>query len=430
MNAAIVPGRGLTRRRAYAIVIAACALPRFAILLYERGAVLQDVEKSKVLAQVYVHTGTFGYVPGHPSAYTQPLYGWFLIPIVWITGLRWWSLGGVQILVAVGTSILVFEIGRRCFSLRVGLAAAVIATLQPYLVWHDIHGNREILDQFLGAAMFLLTLVAAERRTVRLGAALGLVTGVAILSNSRLVVLPLVFGAFLLWRGAGWAVAAAVPVLAVVALAPWVVRNRVDVGCWAITTDSRALWKANNPNTYATLAAGLWIDQVVEKADVPPRQARPIPNRWLTPSEAGGFYASSGKVIAVPECAQTPYYEHLVFKFWKRHPGEKARLALQATWMLWSPQIGIEDSQTSVDTARRWVEPIYMVPLYLLAIAGLFLVAPVFRVLALAFALYETAGAWVFAGTTRYRVPWDFVLALLAAVALERLWSKRRRATA
>ena len=29
--------------------------------------------------------------------------------------------------------------------------------------------------------------------------------------------------------------------------------------------------------------------------------------------------------------------------------------------------------------------------------------------------------AWVFAGTTRYRVPWDFVLALLAAAALSRL---------
>ena len=43
------------------------------------------------------------------------------------------------------------------------------------------------------------------------------------------------------------------------------------------------------------------------------------------------------------------------------------------------------------------------------------------------FVLYETAAAWVFAGTTRYRVPWDFVLALLAAAALDRRSGSRSR---
>ena len=48
----------------------------------------------------------------------------------------------------------------------------------------------------------------------------------------------------------------AVLIVALVVVAPWVVRNHVQVGCFAITTDARALWKANNVNTYATLAAG------------------------------------------------------------------------------------------------------------------------------------------------------------------------------
>ena len=63
--------------------------------------------------------------------------------------------------------------------------------------------------------------------------------------------------AFVLWRGAGWLAAAAVPVVALVALAPWVIRNKVELGCYAITTDARSLWKANNPNTYKTLAERL-----------------------------------------------------------------------------------------------------------------------------------------------------------------------------
>src|SRR5579864_1170071 len=165
----------MTRRLAYPIVIAVCALPRLAVLFHERGSILNQFEKSNILAKLYVRTGTFGYVPGHPSAYTQPLYGWFLIPIYWIAGFHWWSVGTVQILVAVATSIVIFETGRRFLSARIGLMAAVIATLQPYLVWHDVHGNREILDQLIGAAMFGLALAVGGHRRVWLGAALGIV---------------------------------------------------------------------------------------------------------------------------------------------------------------------------------------------------------------------------------------------------------------
>ena len=42
---------------------------------------------------------------------------------------------------------------------------------------------------------------------------------------------------------------------------------------------------------------------------------------------------------------------------------------------------------------------------------------------------YNTLVAMVFAGTIRYRVPWDFVLAVLAAFALERAGTSRGRRT-
>jgi 4-amino-4-deoxy-L-arabinose transferase-like glycosyltransferase len=332
--------------------------------------------------------------------------------------------GTAQLLVAVATSVCVLEIGRRFLSLRAGVLAAVIATLQPYLVWHDLHGNREILDQLLGAAMFGLTLLAAARRTLWPAVALGAVSGVAILSNSRLVLLPFVIAAFLLWQGVGWAGTIAVPVVAAIALAPWVVRNRVEVGCFAITTDARALWKANNLGTYAVLAHGGWIDNV---PDIPERRGPHVPDRWQTPEYAAEIYRTQHRIIDVPECHQEAHYEHLVLRFWEHHPGAKAKLAVQATRMMWNPRVGIEGEQESgVDSLRRWVEPLYTVPLFLLAIAGLFVVPAAFRALALIFVGYETAAAWLFAGTTRYRVPWDFVLALLAAAALERAWRRIR----
>jgi 4-amino-4-deoxy-L-arabinose transferase-like glycosyltransferase len=410
----------VTRRFAYPIVIAVCALPRLAVLLHERESVQDNFEKSRILAQLYLRTGTFGYVPGHPSAYTQPLYGWFLIPVFWIAGFHWWTTGTIQVLVAVATSLVVFETGRRFLSARIGLIAAVVATLQPYLVWHDVHGNREILDQLLGAAMFGLTLLTIARRSAWVGAALGLVAGLAVLSNARLVLLPVVLALFVVWRGAGWVAAVAVPIVALIAVSPWVIRNRAELGCITITTDGRALWKANNLNTYATLSNGLWLDQV---PDVPQRPAGKLPPAfWMTPEEAGDQYTENHRVFVVPECAQQARYEHLVFQFWEHHPGEKAKLMAQATWMMWNPRVGIEGAQESgVDSLRHWAEPLYTVPLFLLAIAGLFFVPFDVRVLAVVFLLYETGAAWVFAGTTRYRVPWDFVLALLAAAALDRI---------
>jgi hypothetical protein len=47
-------------------------------------------------------------------------------------------------------------------------------------------------------------------------------------------------------------------------VAPWVARNRSVIGCATITTDTRALWKANNQATHDVLARGGWIDDVPE----------------------------------------------------------------------------------------------------------------------------------------------------------------------
>jgi 4-amino-4-deoxy-L-arabinose transferase-like glycosyltransferase len=392
------------------------------LLVHERGAILASfTEKSDDFAQTFVASGTFGFIPGHPSASTQPLYGFFLVPIYWIAGRHWWSVGGAQILVAVAVALLVYEIGRRILSRSAGLLAALATTLHPYLVWHDIHVNREILDQLLGAAMVLLALLAARRGSLWLAAALGAVAGLAILSNTRLALLPLVLAGYLLWRLGRAAVVPAVLVLAVAAItvAPWVVRNRVQVGCWSITTDARALWKANTMQTYDILARGGWID------DVPPLPGAPR----YTPEMQGAKWKVDHVLLPVDECAQQRFYEAKVEDFWREHPGEKARLAGQATAMLWSPVARSDAAGASEgggSLARRLVEPVYMGIVYALAAVGLFLVPRALGVLAVSFLAYETLAAAVFAGTTRYRVPWDFLLMLLAAAAVTRLPLLRR----
>ena len=405
-------------RGAALLVVAAAAVPRLLALAIEREQILEAyVEKSDVFARTLVSSGTFGFLPGVPSAYTQPLYAWFLAGLYWPLDRSWAVVGLAQVLVAVVTALLVLAIGTHLATVRTGVLAALVATLHPYLVWHDIHVNREILDGLLAAAIVLLALLAYERRSLPPALGLGAVTGLAILSNARLLLLPLVLAPYVAWRvrPAGRAIAAAALVVVGAALvtAPWVVRNKVVIGCATITTDTRALWKANNPATYDVLARGGWIDDVPDLPGVP---------AW--PEKAAGISVAAAK--AVDECAQSSFYRDEVFDFWREHPGEKARLAVQAVGMLWSPFLSVtaDDAaqQGASDLAQRTVEPAFVLMLYAFALWGAFLAPRRFVALAALLLGFNTLMAMVFAGTVRYRAPWDFVLALLAAFALERAW--------
>jgi hypothetical protein len=123
-------------------------------------------------------------------------------------------------------------------------------------------------------------------------------------------------------------------------------------------------------------------------------------------------------------------FRHETVEFWKQHPGEKLKLMQQAVRMLWDPRP--IRTETGPDAGgnrslRTWAEASYAIPLFLLTLLGIGLrVVPLrFLLLALLFIVYETLAAMLFAGATRYRVPWDFVLALLAAAAVDRVLTLR-----
>jgi 4-amino-4-deoxy-L-arabinose transferase-like glycosyltransferase len=405
------------RTQLWLIAVAAIA-PRVVVLVHERKDILTAfTDKSDDFAQTFVHHGTFGFVPGEPSAYTQPLYGFFLVPIYRIFGRHWWAVGGAQILVATATAFLVYAIGARALSRRAGTVAAIVSALNPYLVWHDVHLNREILDQLVGAAFVLCALIAADRRSLPWATAAGVCGGLAILGNVRLILLPVVVAVYLLFRaGWGWAPLALVAA-ATLTVAPWVVRNRVQVGCFALTTDARALWKANNLQTYDLLAAGKWIDDVRD----PP--GHPFPN----PEEARDLYRQTGNKVHVNECANQRYYQRRVRRFWRDHPGEKAKLAAQAVRMEWDPRTTASATESGQGAIRDWAQPLYTSVLFALGLAGAALAPRRFAALALGLLVYQTLAAMVFVGATRYRVPYDFLIALLAAAALDWAYLRRRR---
>ena len=302
-------------------------------------------------------------------------------------------------------------------SRRAGAIAAILATLNPYLVWHDVHLNREVLDQLVAAALILCTLVAADRRSVKWAGVAGVLGGLAVLGNVRLVFIPLVVAAYLVVRnGWSWAPVALVA-LAALTVTPWVVRNKVEVGCFALTTDGRALWKANNAQTYDLLAHGKWIDDVKDPPD------HPFPN----PEEARDLYRQTGKKRHVNECANQSYYQHKAWKFVSDHPGEKARLAGQAVRMEWDPRTTASATDSGHGAIRSLAQPLYTSVLYAFALIGIFVTARRFVGLALAVLAYQTLAAVVFVGATRYRIATDFLIALLGAGAIEWVLARRWR---
>ncbi len=405
----------MSRRVALLIVTAAAIVPRAVVVIVERQRLLEGLtEKSDRFATNLVNSGTLGFIPGRPSAFTQPLYSLVLAPLYATVGRSWLSVAVLQILIAAGTAVLVYAIGTRIASRQIAVLASLLATLHPYLMWHDVHLNREIVDGFLAALVTLLVVLTTERNSVRLAACTGAACGFAVLGNARLALLPAVLAVYLALlltpRRRAVGAAALVVAVALLVVSPWIVRNRISVGCVALTTDARALWKANNSSTYEVLARGDWIDQVPQLAGAPP---------W--PELAADITERTGRVVEVDECAQMRLYRGLVIDFWREHPGEKARLSLQAIGMLWNPTVTVDESGPDsgiAGFAKNVVDPLYVILLAGFALVGASRLPRRFLALVLILLGYQTVMAMVFAGTVRYRAPWDFLICIPAAFGL------------
>ena len=115
----------------------------------------------------------------------------------------------------------------------------------------------------------------------------------------------------------------------------------------------------------------------------------------------------------------------------------RRRLAAQAAVMLWSPFLSVEADEAGQQGLVRHRAALGRAAFVDRALRARALAARSSRrstssTLAALLLGLNTVMAMVFAGTVRYRAPWDFVLALLAAFALERAWEllRERRAGA
>lgn len=158
--------------------------------------------------------------------------------------------------VVVGALLVpaVGRIGGLAFGRRAGLLAAGIAAFYPDLIWYAAH--------FWSETVFLVLLWWAMERLVaadadgsaRTAAAAGLLWGLAILTRETILYLTPLAAAWLFWRAprpAGGTRAAAFALCAVLAVAPWTIRNWIVFRAFVpvATSGGLALFQGNAPLT-------------------------------------------------------------------------------------------------------------------------------------------------------------------------------------
>lgn len=368
-----------------------------------------DLEARFVAAGHWFFSST-PYGNPHQSTWKAPGYGTFLGGLYALDGSSVdKSLVLQNLLLAPVTVGLTHLLGRRLFSVRVGLVAAFVVALYPNTWQFDVRLYSEVLANPL--TLFALILLLTARRPALLGAVIG---ACLLIRPSSLFLLV---GAAVAFWAAGGAregtrqLAICVGVAALV-VAPWSIRNATLPGPWVpISVQSAALY-------------GTFNDDAAHDTQLPYKW-RPVPARDVA--------------LFRPENRLTDgaLYRELnsrALDYIRAHPASVPnallRNSLQRLWDLRPPGQVLDD--TAFEGRTRSVAAVGLglyYPLLLLAVLG-FLGLDRRRKLIVAALVLAASVIYIGDAGTRYRTPFEPLIVVLAvsALPLSRLEGAVRRA--
>jgi 4-amino-4-deoxy-L-arabinose transferase-like glycosyltransferase len=260
-------------------LLALTLVVRLAALVLGADGLSRDPDNYRGLAENLLDRGVLGQ-GATPSAYRPPLYPLLLVPCV---ALREWSPAAIGVLhLALGMATVwgVHWLGRQWRLGRGAWCAAALVACDPILVHQTAQVMTETTAAFLATAALMALTVASERPTACAVAASGASIAFAALCRPTFLVL-LACAAPLAIRHAPKRfsralLASAYFSAAAAALAPWALRNEMQLGQPIVSTThgGYTLWLGNNSSYYAFLrqrhACDVWraadFDAVVLKA--------------------------------------------------------------------------------------------------------------------------------------------------------------------
>ena len=354
--------------------------------------------------------------PAMPSAQHPPLTVLVLTPVAWATNGNPLAMRFTMVVLGAFTVVLVGLLAREIAGDGVGLLAAGIAAVYPFLWVNDGLIMSETLTALTVAGALLLTYKLVRRPRLLTAAGLGAVCGLATLARAEVVLLaPLLAVWLLLWRRraswrSGLATAGTVVAVSGLVIAPWFGYDlaRFQDATFVSTNDGIALAGSNcDVAYYGNLIGGTTL----------------TPGQCLPANPPSGDDSVAARA-----------YRDKAFAYMRGHLQRLpvvSRHAWGAHWSVFRPQ----DALSETEGRPRWVTELgfaFYYPMLTLAIGGTVVLwrrrTPVWPLLVPP--IIVTLSAVVSYGQVRFRVEAEPVLVVLASVALAAAfgwWRRRRR---
>ena len=220
-------------------ILAAALVVRVAAVAFLSSPLYSD-EIDYVALGKSVAAGEGYRADGHPTAYRPPGYPLFLAASFKTFGDSLYPPRAAQVLADLLSCYLVYALGKRLFSERVGIAASAVFALFPAQILYVPH----LMTETIFTTLFLLYLFLCTGRTASVKADLlaGIVIGAATLVRPTILLLPAaVFAARIF---GGWTRRDNIRSIAItlasalVVLSPWLIRNAVTLGRPTLTTST------------------------------------------------------------------------------------------------------------------------------------------------------------------------------------------------
>jgi 4-amino-4-deoxy-L-arabinose transferase-like glycosyltransferase len=206
-----------------------------------------------------------------PSAGHPPLWELLLGGVSWLGGTSPNAHRFAGCLIGALVIVLVGLLARRVAGERAGVAAALVAAVYPVFIGADTSLLSETLYGALIASALLVALRVRDGAGWRAPAALGALIALAALTRSEaLLLLPLLGLPVAMWRRPGrWLRGGACAAACLVLLAPWAIRNLVELDRPVLisTNDGTLLAGANCDRTYHGIDLGFWNIDCISKKD-------------------------------------------------------------------------------------------------------------------------------------------------------------------
>lgn len=355
--------------------------------------------------------------PFGPAALRPPAYPYFLAGIYEVFGVRWTVVRLVAAVLGTLGVLLLWDVVRRLFDVRLATWTAGVAAVAPSLVW--VGGG--LTAESLFVPLVLAAVWAAVRHRDAGGSvpwvlAAGVLLGIAVLTrtNGAILVLPLLVAAWLPRRR--WTDPLVLLVGLVVALAPWTVRNAQAFGAFAPLGTQSGFTIAGAYNDKAD-AGGSYYAAWQLPMDVPALQ--PLFGRpGVDEAEVDGELRDRGIEFALEHpgfvAGATGVHGLQLFHLWPdidlgsgnsfRETGVPERLWGEYTAAFWVFLALVAAGIVLVVRRRERFGPLWLWAIPVLVVLS---VVPLL-------------------GPPRYRIPADPFLAILAAVALIALADRLR----